>query len=116
MAVAGRMYNAGQTCVGSKRFIVVGTRAEQFLNAFRDGLKQLKPGDPLDEATTLGPMASDTALSLLLKQVREAVAHGARVFTGGDRLGKTAAYMQPTIVTCATPPNPPNRHHFFRPV
>ena len=116
MAVAGRMYNAGQTCVGSKRFIVVGTRAERFLNAFRDGLKQLKPGDPLDEATTLGPMASDTALSLLLKQVREAVAHGARVFTGGDRLGKTGAYMQPTILTGVTPDNPAYRQEFFGPV
>jgi len=60
------MSNAGQTCIGSKRFIVVGTRAEQFLSAFRDALEQLKPGDPLDEATTLAPLSSDAALNLLL--------------------------------------------------
>src|SRR6266699_1186404 len=116
MAVAGRMSNAGQTCIGSKRFIVVGARAMQFLNAFRDALEQLKPGDPLDEATTLAPLSSDAALKLLLNQVREAVANGARVFTGGDRLGKTGAYMQPTILTNVTPGNPDYRHEFFGPV
>ena len=116
MAVEGRMSNAGQTCIGSKRFIVVGARAERFLDAFRDALEQLKPGDPLDEATTLAPLSSDTALSLLLNQVREAAAHGARVFTGGERLGKTGAYMQPTILTNVTPDNPAYRQEFFGPV
>jgi succinate-semialdehyde dehydrogenase/glutarate-semialdehyde dehydrogenase len=116
MAVAGRMSNAGQTCIGSKRFIVVGARAKQFLDAFRDALKQLTPGDPLDETTTLAPLSSDAALNLLLNQVREAVAHGARVFTGGDRVGKTGAYMQPTILTNVTPDNPAYRQEFFGPV
>ena len=116
MAVVGRMENDGQTCIGSKRFICVGARAQQFLNAFRDALKELKPGDPLDETTTLGPLSSDAALNLLLDQVREAVAHGARVFTGGDRLGQTGAYMQPTILTNVTPDNPAYRKEFFGPV
>ena len=116
MAVVGRMENDGQTCIGSKRFICVGARAEQFLNAFRDALKELKPGDPLDETTTLGPLSSDAALNLLLDQVREAVAHGARVFTGGDRLGRTGAFMQPTILTNVTPDNPAYRKEFFGPV
>jgi len=116
MAVLGRMSNAGQTCIGSKRFIVVGARAEQFLNAFRDALKQLKAGDPLDETTTLAPLSSDAALKLLLGQVREAVAHGARVFTGGERLGKAGAYMQPTILTNVSPDNPAYRQEFFGPV
>jgi succinate-semialdehyde dehydrogenase / glutarate-semialdehyde dehydrogenase len=116
MAVEGRMSNAGQTCIGSKRFIVVGARAEQFLNAFRHALEQLKPGDPLDETTTLAPLSSDAALNLLLNQVREAVAHGARVVTGGDRLGKTGAYMQPTILSNVTPDNPAYRQEFFGPV
>jgi len=64
MAVVGRMENDGQTCIGSKRFICVGARADQFLNAFRDALKELKPGDPLDETTTLAPCSSDAALHL----------------------------------------------------
>src|SRR5258708_26184772 len=116
MGVEGRMSNAGQTCIGSKRFIVVGARAKQFLNAFRDALEQIKPGGPLDEATTLAQLSSDAALKLLLNQVGEAVANGARVFTGGDRLGKTGAYMQPTILTDVTPDNPAYRQEFFGPV
>jgi len=116
MAVLGRIGNVGQTCIGAKRFIVVGPRAEQFLNAFRDALAQLKPGDPLDESTTLAPLASEAALDLLLKQVREAVAHGARVFAGGDRIGHQGAFMQPTILTDVKPDNPAFRQEFFGPV
>src|SRR5208337_5144943 len=108
--------NVGQTCIGAKRFIVVGSRAEQFLNACPDALAQLKPGDPLDERTTLGPLASETALTLLLRQVREAVAHGARVFAGGDRIRHQGAFMQPTILTNVTPDNPAFRQEFFGPV
>jgi succinate-semialdehyde dehydrogenase/glutarate-semialdehyde dehydrogenase len=116
MAVLGRIGNVGQTCIGAKRFIVVGRRAEQFLCAFRDALAQLKPGDPLDENTTLGPLASEAALDLLLKQVRESVAHGAHVFAGGDRFGDQGAFMQPTILTNVTRENPAFRQEFFGPV
>ena len=116
MAVLGRMGNAGQTCIGAKRFIVVGQRAERFLHAFRDALEQLKPGDPLDERTTLGPVASEAALNQLVQQVREAVAHGARVITGGDRIRHPGAFMRPTILTDVTPDNPAFRQEFFGPV
>ena len=116
MAVLGRIGNVGQTCIGAKRFIVVGPRAEQFLVAFRDALSQLKPGDPLDESTTLAPLASETALNLLQKQVREAVAHGVRLFAGGDRIGHRGAFMQPTILTDVAPDNPAFRQEFFGPV
>ena len=116
MAVLGRIGNTGQTCIGAKRFIAVGPRADQFLNAFRDALAQLKPGDPLDESTTLGPLSSEAALNLLLKQVREAVAHGAQIFAGGDRIRHYGAFMQPTILTNVTPDNPAFRQEFFGPV
>lgn len=116
MAVLGRIGNTGQTCIGAKRFIVVGPRAGQFLTAFGDALDQLKPGDPLDESTTLGPLASEAALGLLLKQVREAVAHGARPFAGGDLIPHRGAFMQPTILTNVAPDNPAYRQEFFGPV
>lgn len=116
MAVLGRIGNTGQTCIGAKRFIVVGPRAEQFLQAFRDALAQLKPGDPLDESTTLAPLASESALDLLLKQVQEAVAHGAQLFAGGERIRRPGAFMQPTILTNVTPDNPAFRQEFFGPV
>jgi succinate-semialdehyde dehydrogenase/glutarate-semialdehyde dehydrogenase len=116
MAVLGRIGNVGQTCIGAKRFIVVGQRAERFLHAFRVALEQLTPGDPLDERTTLGPLASESALDQLLEQVREAVAHGARVITGGDRIRHPGAFMRPTILTDVTPDNPAFRQEFFGPV
>lgn len=116
MAVLGRIGNVGQTCIGAKRFIVVGPRADQFLHAFRDALAQLTPGDPLDDSTTLGPLASETALNLLLQQVRDAVAHGARIVAGGDRIRHRGAFMQPTILTNVTPDHPAFRQEFFGPV
>jgi len=116
MAILGRIGNTGQTCIGAKRFIVVGPRADLFLNAFRDALVQLKPGDPMDESTTLSPLASEAALDLLLQQVREAVAHGARLVAGGDRIRRRGAFMQPTILTNVAPDNPAFRQEFFGPV
>src|SRR5271157_1785881 len=115
-AVWGKMNNTGQCCVAAKRFIVVEELADNFLDKFQIALAALKPGDPLDESTTLGPLASETALKLLLKQVREAVAHGARVFAGGDRIGHQGAFMQPTILTDVAPNNPTFRQEFFGPV
>ena len=58
-AVWGRMYNTGQTCCAAKRFIVVDKLADKFLEKFKAALAALKPGDPLDEKTTLGPLSSE---------------------------------------------------------
>jgi succinate-semialdehyde dehydrogenase/glutarate-semialdehyde dehydrogenase len=59
-AVWGRMYNTGQTCCAAKRFIVVDKLADKFLEKFQAALATLKPGDPLDEKTTLGPLSSES--------------------------------------------------------
>src|SRR5260370_28366368 len=69
MAVLGRMSNAGQTCIGSKRFIFVGARAEQVLNSLRNALEQIKPGDPLNETTTIAPLSSSAPLYVFLTQI-----------------------------------------------
>ena len=105
-AVWGRMYNAGQTCCAAKRFIVVEEIADAFLAKFRTALAALKPGDPMDEQTTLGPLSSESALVELLKQVDGAVAHGAKIVLGGKRIDRPGAFMQPTILTGVTPANP----------
>jgi len=106
MAVVGRIGNTGQTCIGAKRFIFIGPRLNQFLTMFRAALESLKIGDPFDEATTLGPLSSEAALTLLLKQVDEAVAHGAKILTGGKRVNRKGSFMQATILTNITPDNP----------
>jgi succinate-semialdehyde dehydrogenase/glutarate-semialdehyde dehydrogenase len=115
-AVWGRMYNAGQTCCAAKRFIVVESIADKFLAKFQAALEAFKAGDPLDEATTLGPLSSEAALVQLLKQVENAVAHGAKLLTGGKRIARPGSYMQPSILTDIKPENPAFRDEFFGPV
>jgi succinate-semialdehyde dehydrogenase/glutarate-semialdehyde dehydrogenase len=115
-AVWGRMYNAGQTCCAAKRFIVVDQVADKFLEMFHAALAALKPGDPLEEATTLGPLSSEAALVQLLAQLEVATRHGAKVALGGKRYDRPGAYMQPTILTDVTLTNPAFRDEFFGPI
>src|ERR1700723_610036 len=115
-AVWGRMYNTGQTCCAAKRFIVVDKLADKFLEKFQAALAALKPGDPLDEKTTLGPLSSEQALLDLLKQVDGAISHGAKAIMGGKRIDRPGSYMQPTILTDIKPENPAFREEFFGPV
>ncbi len=116
-AVAGRMGNAGQACTASKRFIVVDAVADAFLDKFQTALSAFVPGDPLDKATTLAPLSSAAALDTLLRQVDEAVAHGARVLMGGQAVaGLPGAFMQPTVLTDIDAANPAYAQEFFGPV
>ena len=115
-AVWGRMYNAGQTCCAAKRFIVVEEIADSFLEKFRAALAALKPGDPLDEKTTLGPLSTESALVQLLAQVDAAVAHGAKLVLGGKRIDRPGSFMEPSILTDVKPGNPAFREEFFGPV
>ena len=115
-AVWGRIYNAGQTCCAAKRFIVLEAVADQFLAALKAALEGLKPGDPMEVSTTLGPLSSEAALVLLLKQVDAATAAGATVLLGGKRMPRPGAFMQPTILCDIAPTNPAYRDEFFGPV
>jgi succinate-semialdehyde dehydrogenase / glutarate-semialdehyde dehydrogenase len=116
MAMIGRFGNNGQTCIGAKRFIVVDPMKDRFLEAFSKAAKNLKLGDPLDESVTLGPLSSEAALQLLLKQVKEATANGARVLLGGGRAGDKGSFIQPTILSDISPDNPAFKQEFFGPV
>jgi succinate-semialdehyde dehydrogenase/glutarate-semialdehyde dehydrogenase len=115
-AVWGRMYNTGQTCCAAKRFIVLDSVADKFLEKFKTALAALKPGDPLDEKTTLGPLSTESALVQLLAQVNGAVAKGAKLVMGGKRIDRPGSYMEPTILTDIKPVNPAFREEFFGPV
>ena len=85
-AVWGRMYNAGQTCCAAKRFIVMDAVADRFLAKFKTALEALELGDPMVEATTLGPLSTEAALLQLLAQVDAAVKGGAKLLMGGKRI------------------------------
>ena len=115
-AVWAKMNNTGQCCVAAKRFIVVEELADAFLEKFGRTLAALKPGDPMDEATTLGPLSTEAALVQLLGQIEQAVAKGATVVMGGKRIHRPGSFMEPTILTDIKPGNPAFREEFFGPV
>jgi succinate-semialdehyde dehydrogenase/glutarate-semialdehyde dehydrogenase len=116
-AVTGRMLNAGQCCVGSKRIIVVGkARGDAFLEGFAKRMAALEAGDPADPATAVAPLASERALNLLLEQIDRASAHGARIVCGGKRVERPGFYLQPTILAGIEQENPVFAEELFGPV
>lgn len=115
-AVWGRMYNGGQTCCAAKRFIVLESIADKFIEQFKTALSALKVGDPMLEATTHGPLSTEAALLQLVHQVDEAVVHGAKVLMGGKRIERPGSFMEITILTDIKPSNPAFRDEFFGPV
>jgi len=115
-AVWAKMNDTGQCCVAAKRFIVVEAVAAPFVAKLEAAFRALIPGDPLDGATTLGPLSSEGALRNLLDQVERAVAHGAKLVMGGGRVDRVGAFMQPTILSNITPGNPAYREELFGPV
>lgn len=115
-AVKGRTVNAGQSCVASKRFIVVESVAKKFMKGFKAQMAALKIGDPMDEETTLAPLSSEEAAQTVQKQVKSAIDAGATVILGGDRPDCDGAYFNPTILTDVTPDMPTFDQEIFGPV
>lgn len=114
--IFARLGNAGQICTGAKRFIVQRGIADAFTQAFVGAMQGAAMGDPLDATTLLGPLASRDALEGLMKQVDTAVAHGAKVLTGGKRPDRTGFFYEPAVLTDVTPDNPAYHQEFFGPV
>jgi succinate-semialdehyde dehydrogenase/glutarate-semialdehyde dehydrogenase len=115
-AVQGRIVNAGQSCVASKRFIVVKSIADKFIDGFKQQMSALKLGDPMDEETTLSPLSTEDAAVKLLEQVQSSIDAGATVLLGGDRPDREGAYFNPTILTDVKPDNPTFDQELFGPV
>jgi len=116
MAIKGRMTNTGQSCVASKRFIVVESVAEAFLVGLKKGMGSMKLGDPMNPDTDVGPLSSESAAQKLDEQVQEAVKAGATVVLGGGRPDRKGAYFNPTILTDVTPAMPSYDQELFGPV
>jgi succinate-semialdehyde dehydrogenase/glutarate-semialdehyde dehydrogenase len=115
-ALWGRIHNCGQSCVASKRLVAVKTIADRFLSHLIAEFKALQPGDPFDPSTTLAPLSSESAVATLQDQVARAIAHGARIVTGGKRIDRRGAFMEPTILTDVAPDHPVYREELFGPV
>jgi succinate-semialdehyde dehydrogenase/glutarate-semialdehyde dehydrogenase len=115
-AVAGRMVCTGQSCIAAKRFLVVEALAERFAEGFAARMRDLVVGDPLDEGTQVGPIASEAGLLELQSQVEEALAGGARLLAGGRRLDRRGYFLEPTVLGGVQPSMRVAREEVFGPV
>jgi len=115
-AVKARTINNGQSCIAAKRFIIHERIAGEFMEKFVRGMEALKIGDPVDGETELGPLATPAILEDLEKQVKQSVAAGARVLTGGSRLERKGNYYAPTVLTDIPKASPAYKEEFFGPV
>ncbi|HIW06438.1 MAG TPA: NAD-dependent succinate-semialdehyde dehydrogenase [Candidatus Ignatzschineria merdigallinarum] len=114
--VFGRHWNAGQVCVSSKRMIIDAKVYDEYLEKYTAGVAALKAGDPMDAETQLAPLSSQRAKENLLKQIEEAVKHGATATEVGPKVPEQGCFVQPTILTNVTPDNPAYYQEFFGPV
>ena len=111
-----RLLNCGQGCASAKRFIVVDSLYDRFLAGIRKAIAERHIGDPIDNATTLGPLSSEKARELLLDQIARSVKAGATLVSGGKKLDRDGFYMEPGILTDIHPTNPAYAEEFFGPV
>jgi succinate-semialdehyde dehydrogenase/glutarate-semialdehyde dehydrogenase len=94
-----RNQNAGQSCIAAKRFIVVDSVYDKFVEKFTNHVKALKMGDPLQKETQVGPMARADLRDELHDQVERSVQAGAKVVLGGTVPKEPGAYYPPTVLT-----------------
>ena len=95
----GRLYNGGQVCCASKRFLIHNSRKQEFIDRMKEVISNLKVGDPMKEDTDMGPMININAAKRIEEQVNQMVAEGATVVCGGRR---EDAYYYPTILDNVT--------------
>jgi len=115
-AVEARTINNGQSCIAAKRFIVDRPIAGEFEQRFVKAMQSLRVGDPMDEATQVGPLATPDILEGLDQQVRRSVEMGARLLTGGNRTKGSGNYYPPTVLADVPKDSPAYREELFGPV
>ncbi len=103
VAVTSRNQNNGQSCIAAKRFFVHRDVAEEFTRLFTEKIAALTVGDPMDEGTQVGPLATESGLEDVEKYVQDAVAKGATVLTGGKRVDRPGWFFEPTLLSDITP-------------
>ena len=116
MAVASRFMNCGQSCIAAKRFIVVPQIADEFLCELKIKVEALKLGDPLEDATQIGPMARLDLREALHRQVSDSIAHGAIAVTGCKPVEREGFFYQPSILDQVTDKTCAYHEELFGPV
>lgn len=116
VAVMARLQNAGQSCIASKRFIVVEDVYEVFLEKFIANWKKIIVGDPMDKTTQMGPIYSQKGREAIDEQVQDSVEKGAKIVAGGKRIEGLGFFYEPTILTNVGKEMPAYDEEIFGPV
>ncbi|MET9827181.1 MULTISPECIES: NADP-dependent succinic semialdehyde dehydrogenase [unclassified Streptomyces] len=116
VAVTARTQNAGQSCIAAKRFIVHTDVYDAFAERFAEGMRALTVGDPMEEATDVGPLSSEQGLNDVVELVDDAVRGGATVLCGGERPDGPGWYYPPTVLAGITREMRIHREEAFGPV
>jgi succinate-semialdehyde dehydrogenase/glutarate-semialdehyde dehydrogenase len=101
-AVKARISNNGQSCIAGKRFLAHTEIYDEFARLFAEKMAALKVGDPLDESTEVGPLATESGRDELAELVDDAVSKGAEVLTGGSAPEGDGFFYSPTVVAGLT--------------
>src|SRR6266478_4158784 len=115
-AIKARTINNGQSCIAAKRFLVADEIYDEFLRQFVEGMRALKVGDPFDETTEIGPLATEQILQGVHEQVQKSIAAGAKLLTGGNRIHGPGFFYEPTVLVNVPKESPAYREEVFGPV
>jgi len=115
-AIKGRFINCGQSCIASKRFIVVKDVANEFIEKFVRKTEKLNVGDPLSDNTDIGPIVNANGLKKIDTQVKISINEGAEVLTGGEQVGKKGYFYMPTVLKNIKPKMSIAQEEVFGPV
>jgi succinate-semialdehyde dehydrogenase/glutarate-semialdehyde dehydrogenase len=115
-AVTARTINSGQSCIAAKRFLVADKVYDKFLEEFVARMRGLKIGDPLDETTEIGPLATEQIRNSVHEQVQKSIAAGAKLLTGGNRVHGPGFFYEPTVLVDVPKESPAYREEVFGPV
>ncbi len=111
-----RLINSGQSCIAAKRFVVVEAVREPFEQLLVQHMRAARVGDPMDEATEVGPLARHDLRDELHRQVQESLRKGARLLLGGEIPEGPGAYYPPTVLTDVPKGSPAYEEELFGPV
>ncbi len=115
-AIKARTINSGQSCIAAKRFLVADEIYDEFLRQFVERIRALKVGDPFDETTEIGPLATEQILERVHEQVQKSIAAGAKLLTGGNRIHGPGFFFEPTVLVDVPIGSPAYCEEIFGPV
>src|SRR5881396_861743 len=115
-SVKARTINTGQSCIAAKRFMIADQIYDEFLDQFVAHMRALKVGDPMNETTEIGPLATEQILQGVDDQVQKTIAAGAKLLTGGNRIHGSGFFFEPTVLVDVPKESPAYREEVFGPV